>query len=431
MKARRDTSEYGGACQNMENWVPTAQGGMIRRSGSWYGGLKLDPPPTPPTPPPPSNVVIPPINYATDGEWHGYSVRRRLNPSYEGPLILVGRDSSVSGNDDRIPIGTTQVPDENGVYWIDEVQILQAFVATGQNPAVSEARLSIYAIYDQTTQAAVVPRNLTSADFDFKRAAPFAFTGQFGSFAYVNVPANETGPDKARCQMGCAIPWRNRLNERSTLTYDDAFWDPTVGDLANGGIMSVAALDGSYHVGNVSNPNTRRSVHGINYSSSPFLKNTHQNGSNGPGATCTGDRAFDPVGNLNTPGTGTPVTTFQTSSQFNAAAHAYKFDVPTGEPAFAYSVINSRSQQVTTTGTTNAEPGGSLSSSGSNLFKNILADADGNAFADYLYWNFTDWWFLMGDTGPWGGNSAIINPVVCQELAKTVKLEPENAMPIP
>ena len=61
MKSRRDIDEYRSSCQRMENWVPTAQGAMIRRTGSFFGsgtGGQLEPPPTPPDPPNFSSIDI-------------------------------------------------------------------------------------------------------------------------------------------------------------------------------------------------------------------------------------------------------------------------------------------------------------------------------------------------------------------------------------
>ena len=428
MKARRDTSEYGGACQNMENWVPTAQGGMIRRSGSWYGGLSLDPPPEPPLPPG-DEPIQSPISYTSDGEWHGYSVRRRLNNDYEGPLMLVGRDPSVSGNDVLVDIGTTPDPDSNGIYWIDESRVLQAFIATGQDPSVTTARLSVYTIFDQITNAAVTPRDMTVPNTNFA-PCPFAFSGEFGSFAYVNVSADITAPKYARCQMGCGIPWRGfqRRNLRSGMNYDAASpWSPTLGNLGNGGVVSVAALDNFVSRGT---GNTRRLTQGIARSNNTFLLHHEQTGSSGPGVTSLTEGANVPFGNVFSPGVGEPSTSFSTPDQFNITCSAYKFDVAQGNTAFGYSVIGSRDDRITVTGNTNAEVGGSEPSA-SFQFGNVNSDSDGNSFSEYNYFNFTDWWFLLADTGQWGGNSCVDDADRCEELAKTVKLDPKNAIPIP
>ena len=431
MKGRRDIDEYRSSCQNMENWVPTAQGAMIRRPGSNYGGPadnKLDPPPVPPDPP---GAILPPDKVVTNGEFHGYSVRRRLNNSYEGPLILVGRDPSVSGNDDLIPIFSELLPDADGVFWIDEGQILQAFIDTGQDPVAGEARLAIYTIYDQVTNEDVVPRNLISSG---SSVCPFAFTGAFGSFAYVDAPGSETSPRVARCQMGTAIPWRSGgTTVVGAGTPSSDRWFPTVGDYANGGIVSVGAIDGTFDRGESGIDNTRRNVMAINFGNgtpNPLISLNEQNGDLGPGNTAWGDKFNQPPGDISQiGGSGAPFTSFSTPDEFNVVTAACKTNVVGGQTAFAYSVARSRTedQQVVAFGSTTAD----RAFIDTEDLRGLSADAAGNLNRDRGYWNFTEWWFLVGDTGDWGGNAVVDNPERGAELAKTVKLNPENVIPIP
>ena len=172
MKARRDTSEYGGACQNMENWVPTAQGGIIRRSGSWYGGLKLDPPPVPPGPPEPPQGPFP-RDYYTDGELHMYSVRRRLRDDYTGPLLWV---NTIERELPDFPIQSSIEP-VNGQYWIDEASVFAAFLSLVPNEVNGQRHLYCYSVPDQTDS--VSPLDLTAPLGSGLRPPLFAYTGDF------------------------------------------------------------------------------------------------------------------------------------------------------------------------------------------------------------------------------------------------------------
>ena len=344
-----------GAAQSMQNWIPTVQGAMVRRPGVSFGNTtdqKLEPPPVPPIPP---GTVRPPIELVTDGEFHGWSVRRRLDNSYTGPLIEVGRDPSVAGNDNRVQIFSLTDPDENGVYWIDESQIFGAFATTGQDPATSEARLAIYTIYDQVTNPLVTHRDL-AVEVD-SRCCPFVFSGDFGSFAYVDVPANTTSPKFARCQMGSAIPWRGVPSICRVRNSPASLWFPDVGDLDNGGIVSVAAHDGTFHVGTGSAPITRRNTHTL-YSSgfNEYLVHNEQAGANGFGNTVWAGKAFQAPGDTSQQIGGAPSTSFGTPDQYNVTSAAIKYDVFSGTEAFAYSVAQSRvaGQSVIAEGTTTA-----------------------------------------------------------------------------
>ena len=414
MKGRRDIDGYRSSCQNMENWVPTAQGAMIRRTGSFFGsgtGGQLEPPPTPPDPP---NFIQPPSSYVTDGEFHAWSVRRRMDNDYTGPLIRVVDPNNAASP--QIDIGSEVAPDGNGVYWIDETQILQAFVDTGQDPSMDVARLSIIKIYDQTSAAYKADYEVYTDNFQTEFGLPFAFTGEFGSFAYVGVPGSETSPKNARCQFGGnnVTDWGpnffHALRWLDTDEYDFGT-ESTGGSVANGGFLSLISCVSMTFVP-IGSPTSFRNImsHGYEALRGEFYDSVTQSNyevrpqrvtSNiGPGAPFA---ALAPI-----------TVNLSMKGSTNQGEGCARLQIQGIDPAFDTIALDGIA-------------GGPHIIETTDRFD--LGGFTGNRRHSYGY--FIERVLWGGESGYWSGDNTTDNSERLEEIQKIIQVDPQNAIPLP
>ena len=409
MKGRRDIDGYRSSCQNMENWVPTAQGAMIRRTGSLFGsgtGGQLEPPPTPPDPP---NFIQPPSSYVTDGEFHAWSVRRRMDNDYTGPLIRVVDPNNAASP--QIDIGTEVAPDENGVYWIDETQILQAFVDTGQDPSMDVARLSIVKIYDQTTAAYKADYEIDSALQNYF-GLPFAFTGEFGSFAYVGVPGSETSPKNAQCLFGRTSNFDFGISRRHFIRWQDSNrydfgTESTAGTVGTGGFVSlISCVSSTFLPDGAPNTFSNTMSHGYETVSGLFQGNT---------TTCgyqvTPARGANPIGSTTNFASGVDVT----------VNLSMKGTTDNGDVC-ARIIIGGADPAVDGTVTDGVGGAGHPLTTTDEFF---LGGTTGNNSFSFGY--FIERVVYGGETDYWSGDNTVNDTNRLQEIQKIIQRDPQNA----